>query len=173
MTLPSTLRARVEAILFDGYGSSGQTIPVGRFRRITAELAHPDAASERRVRVVLGLAVDVPEGVNACDGFALRDRALVVEVEYQRTHQGEGLSEGDDYLNGAGTDDAIADRMNTDEHTIRTALGWHEHWSGLSPHVYAIRNDGPSETEFAPTIATMRVRFVVQSRDETPGSYSP
>lgn len=168
-----TLRARLEALLFDGYGESPYAIASGMFRRKSAELSAADAASERRARVVIGLASDGTEGVNVLDGYALRSRPVVVEIEYQRTQSGEDNPEGYDPLHGAGTDDAIGDRMAQDEHAIRSAVLWYEHWSGLDPHVYAIRSDGESETDFAGPIATLRVRFVAQSRDETPGSYGP
>jgi hypothetical protein len=169
----STLRGRLEALLFDGYGTAPYAITVGRFTRKSAELFATDASSERRARVVIGLATDDAEGVNPLDSFALRQRPVVVEIEYQRTQSGEDNAEGNDPLNGAGTDDAIGDRMAQDEHTIRCALLWHEHWAGLDPYVYAIRTDGESETSFDGPVATLRVRFVAQSRDETPGSYGP
>ncbi len=169
----ASLRARLEALVFDGYGESPHAIALNVFRRKSAELSAADAASERRARVVIGLTTDSPEGVNALDSYALRSRPVVVEIEYQRTQSGEDNPEGYDPLHGAGTDDAIGDRMALDEHAIRSSLLWYEHWSGLSPHVYAIRSDGESETSFDGPIATLRVRFVVQSRDETPGSYGP
>ncbi len=167
------LRQRVEAIVFDGYGSAPFALPAGRFTRTTAELAAVDASAERRVRVVIGLGVDGESGHNPLDGFVIRTRALVVEVEYQRTSAGGDLAEGYDAQNGPGSDDAIADRMSIDEHELRAALTWHEHWSGLDPYLISIASAGESETSFDGPIAVLRVAFTAQQRETSPGTYSP
>lgn len=172
MTIVSQLRARLEALIFDGFGETPHTIPIGTFRRVAGALDTPEGASERRVRIAIGLQVPRESGINPLDGFALTDRAVTVTVEYQRTDAGEDVPEGYSELLGAGTDDAIGDRMALDKHAIETALCWHEHWADLDPHVWSIRRDGV-DTTFDGPIARLVVSLVVSERITQPGSYGP
>lgn len=169
----SQLRQRLEALLFDGYGNAPHAIDVGVFRRVSGALDTPEGASERRARVAIGLRAPRESGINPLDGFALTDRAVTVEVEYQRTEAGEDLVEGYSELLGAGTDDAIGDRMSLDQHTIETAFCWHEHWADLDPHVWSITRAGQPDTSFDGPIARLTLSFVVSERTTQPGSYGP
>lgn len=166
----TSLRARLEAILFEAYGT--YPIAQGRFTKTAPDLLALDAASERRVRVRIGGPVPVEEGTNPLDGYALHYRAITVTIEYQRTSAGE-LPEGDTPLDGAGDDEAIEDRMSADEHDIATAFLWHEHWAGLDPYCAEIRRNGESEREFDGAIASLVIPFRALVREETPGSYGP
>jgi hypothetical protein len=165
----STLRARLEAILFEGYGESPYVIATG-FSKVSPDLVPLDAPAERRARVRIGGPVPVEEGVNPCDGYALMYRPITVVIEYVRTGAGD-LDEGYTALDGDGDDESIEDRMSADEHAIASAFAWHEHWSGLDPHCAEIRRDGASERSFEGAIATLSIPFRALTREQTPGSY--
>lgn len=165
-----SLRARLEAILFDAYAPN--YIASGRFVKVARDLPEFDAPSERRARVRIDGPVPVEEGVNPCDGHALMYRAITVVIEYQRTESGM-LPEGATPLDGAGDDETIEDRMSADEHSIAAALAWHEHWAGLDPYCAEIRRDGESTREFDGAIASLTIPFRALTREETPGSYGP
>ena len=78
------------------------------------------------------------------------------------------------FYRAAGWDDeAIEDRMSSDEHDIATAFLWHEHWAGLDPYCAEIRRNGESEREFDGAIASLVIPFRALVRETTPGSYGP
>lgn len=163
------LRARVEAVLFDSYGTSGYTITAGRFAKPARDLPSFDASSERRARVRIGAPVPVEEGVNPADSYALMYRPLVVVIEYQRTGAGSDLIEGDDPRLGGADDETIEDRMSEDEHDVTRSLCWHEHWSGLDPFVASITRDGVSDRAFEGATATLSITLRVLQRETTTG----
>lgn len=169
----SQLRARVEAVIFDGGGAAAYVIDVGRFTRISPDRFDGDASAERRVRIAFGPAVDLDGVRNSLDGHALTQRALQVTVEYARTGGGSDLAEGYSEQGGGGTDDVLLDRMAHDQHAITRALAWHENWSSLEPHVFLIAQDGAPEYALDdPEVATMTMTFVVSSREQTLTSFS-
>lgn len=171
--LLSQLRARIEAIIFDGYGDVGYAITAGTFRRPQPDLDTPEASAERVARVLIGTAVPVEEGTNPLDGFALRYRAVEVRVLYQLTEAGDDVPEGTSPLAGPGSIDAVGDRMSHDAHAITTAMTWYAHWSGLDPHLADVAVDGAPDTSFEGPIATLSVRFRTLTRETLPGSYGP
>lgn len=171
--LLAQLRARLEAIVFDAYNGSSYAITSGTFRRPPPDLDTPEANAERIARVVIGLPIAVAEGTNPLDGFALRYRPIEVRVTYQLTEAGDDLVEGTSPLAGPGSLDAVRDRMSHDAHAITTALIWHEHWSGLDPHLASIEPDGQPESSLDGPIAVLSVRFRTLTRETLPGSYGP
>ena len=171
--LLSQLRARLEALVFDGYGSAGYTIAASTFRRPPPDLDQNEASAERVARVVIGLPTEAEEGVNPLDGHALRYRPIEVRVLYQLTEAGDDVPEGTSALAGPGSVDAVGDRMSHDAHAITTALTWHEHWAGLDPYLVSIVTDGQAESAFEGAIATLSLRFRSLTRETLPGSYGP
>ena len=171
--LLSRVRARLEALVFDGYGTTSYTIASGTFRRPPYDLDSPEASADRVARVVIGLPVEVDEGVNPLDGHALRFRPVEVRVLYQLTGAGDDVPEGTGLQIGPGSIDAIGDRMAHDAHALTTTLTWYEHWTGLDPYVASIVVDGAPSSEFDGAIATLTVPFRMLSRDTLPGSYAP
>ena len=165
-----SLRRHYEALLCDGTGT-GHTLAAGRFTRRVDALADPASLAERQldVRLSPGRPEPIP---NPIDLFVYMTHVLSIVVTYARTQGGDDLAEGITAQDGAGTDDALADRADTDAQDIGSVLEWLDNWpvtgggaNGV-PEVFDVGQDLASEptVELAPSRATLTLRYRVRCR---------
>jgi hypothetical protein len=121
----SGIRQGLEALLLGTSGTT-KTMAAGRFHLASPDRAledHPVASAERAVRVVLRPGRDI-RPANGCDNFVLREHRVLVRIAYVVTHAGGDAAEAAGEQSGAGTLDAVMDRVTTDQHDVESVLCW-------------------------------------------------
>jgi hypothetical protein len=164
------LRQWAENLLLGTTGSD-RTIAAGRFALESPDGQVPHNTAERRVRVtVTPGAAHVP--VNTLDGQVLRDHRLTVRITYAVTHAGGDLAELVGEQSGAGTLEAIEDRMATDQHDVEQCLLWGPNAGGVDP---AIVNVVPGEpaSDVDEDRAVLTLPYTLTVLATVPGSYAP
>lgn len=177
MAYSITLRQRVEALLLGTYGT-GRTMQAGRFHLNAPDDQDYASTAERRVNVTVGPRKRIGDLTpNPLDGYVLYEHPVTVVIEYARTHAGGDLAERLGEQGNPGTDEAIMDRMTSDQHDVEMVLGWYANWSGLDPDLFNLKADpgSASKTDMRGQVAKLTLNYVawVQATSATPGTYSP
>lgn len=146
------IRARAEALLFEGAGATGYTIAPGRFRRAIPgqELeAHEAATLERAAEIELGPRLPLAGRNSYLCGQGLYAQTLTVRVGYV-VGVGEAEYEATGAQSGASTWEAVQDRAADDAQVIAAALGYQPSWASVTPVVI-----DPAATDPAPADPTV------------------
>lgn len=159
------------------YGT-GRTMQAGRFHINSPDDQDYASTAERRIAVTVGTRRRIGDLTpNPLDGYVLYEHPVTVVIEYARTRAGGDLSERLGEQGNPGTDEAILDRMNSDQHDVEMVLGWYQNWSGLDPDLFNLKADpgAASKTDLRGQVAKLTLNYVawVQATSATPGTYSP
>jgi hypothetical protein len=164
------LRQWAENLLL-GTAGTDRTIAAGRFALESPDGQVPHHSAERRVRVTVS--PGTPDGpVNNQDGQILRNHTLTVRVTYAVTHAGGDLAELVGEQDGAGTVEAIEDRMATDAHDVEAALMWGPNAAGLDPQIVNVTPAAPG-FDVGEDRAVLSLPFTLLVLATVPGSYAP
>jgi hypothetical protein len=155
------LRARFEAILFEGYDAA---IPKHTFRKRVSGVV-TESASEGICAVSILGARPADEGHNPQDGFFIVYRTVRVELLEQYTEAGEDFESDLTESTDAGNIESISDRFETSAHLIKSALLRVDNWSGLTPHMFSVTHQSTGEPTFDAGIANCVLEFEIGTRD--------
>lgn len=177
MAYSLTLQTRIEALLL-GTTGTGRTMQTDRFHLSSDDGQDYASAAERRVTVEIGPRREIAGAPhNPLAGYVLGEHTVTVAVEYSRTRAGGDLAERLGEQGNPGTDEAIRNRMNSDQHDIEMVLGWYQNWASLDPDLFNLKPSPgtPPRIELKGQVARMTLSFVawVQATSATPGTYSP
>lgn len=171
-----THRQRIENLLLGSTGTT-RTIASGQFHLNSPDVQDLASTAERRVNVVIGPGRNLPGTTpNELDSLKLVEHPVTVTVEYARTTAGGDQTESVAFgeQQGAGTDDAIDDRIALDQHVIEAVLAWYENWSGLTPPVIkldAVLNTPPVVTR-KPETVSVAFGYILWVQSTRQGSYT-
>lgn len=178
MTVQSTLRARGEALLFNGSGASPWVLAAGHFHAVAEPRStletHPLDSIERAAQLVFRPRTPLGR-TNPINGYGLYQQRLFVRVGYLVTGAGGDVPERAGEQSGSGVDDAVEDRIATDRHMIENVLGWQPNWAAVTdPSVIDCNPDGDgAEVIVAGPRRISVVPFLLTFRAALPGSYGP
>lgn len=131
------VRQRIENILLGNHGANPYTIEQGRFHlasNLPSLSDEPENVSERAISIEIGPQRPyVP--FNLLDGFGIFEHDVEIKVSYQLTNAGDIDAENLTSQDGAGTIQAIRDRVSTDANDILCALAWTDNLANLNPQV--------------------------------------
>lgn len=177
MAVLATHRANIEKLLAGEIGT-GHTIASGHFHLASDDSIDYASRAERRVTVRIGQRLALPGLTpNQLDSFGLYQYPVTIAVEYLRTQAGGDLAERLGEQGGPGTDEAIDDRADTDQHVIENCLAWYENWTAIGTDPAVIKlvpstENAPTVTRGSDTVAVMHP-YVLWVQATVPGSYTP